>query len=43
VAQGDTLDVGRVRRLLRALDEAIDQSDLLACFEEQMRVARSGR
>jgi hypothetical protein len=43
VAQGDTLDVGRVRRLLRALEAAIDQSDLLTCFEEQMRVARLGR
>jgi hypothetical protein len=43
VAQGETLDVQRVRALLHQLESAIDQSDLLPCFEEQLRMARAGR
>jgi hypothetical protein len=30
-------------KLLRALEAAIDRSDPLTCFEEQIRVARGGR
>lgn len=43
VAQGEALDLQRVRSLLRVLEAAIDQSDLLPCFEEQLRRARSAR
>jgi hypothetical protein len=43
VAQDDARDLQRVRRLLHALEAAIDQSDLLPCFEEQIRVARGDR
>jgi hypothetical protein len=43
VAQGETLDVRRVRELLRALEAAIDQSDLLPAFEEQVTAARTRR
>jgi hypothetical protein len=39
-AQADALDVQRVRALLRALEAAIDQPDLLPRFEEQLRVVR---
>jgi hypothetical protein len=43
VAQGATLDLQRVRTLIRTLETAIDQSDLLPCFEEQVRQVRSRR
>ena len=39
-AQEDALDLDRVRELIRALEAAVDQADLLPCFEEQVRVAR---
>lgn len=39
-AQESTLDLDRIRELIRALEAAIDQADLLPCFEEQVRVAR---
>lgn len=42
-AQEGALDIQRVRTLLRALEVAIDQSDLLPSFEEQLRIARAGR
>ena len=42
-AQGETLDLPRVRRLIRALEAAIDQSDLLPNFEEQLRAVRAAR
>lgn len=42
-AQGERLDLQRIRTLLRALEAAIDQSDLLPCFEEQVRAVRAGR
>ena len=41
VAQEESLDMQRVRMLIGALEGAIDQSDLLPCFEEQVRLARS--
>jgi hypothetical protein len=43
LAQGESLDLPRVRRLLRALEAALDQSDLLPCFEDQLRAARAAR
>jgi hypothetical protein len=42
-AQEETLDLRRVRTLLRALEVALDRSDLLPCFEDQLRVASAGR
>jgi len=39
-AQGETLDLPRVRGLIGALEAAIDQSDLLPCFEEELRAVR---
>jgi hypothetical protein len=39
-AQGHALDLPRVRGLIRALEAAIGQSDLLPCFERQLRAAR---
>jgi hypothetical protein len=42
-AQEGALDLHRVRTLLHALEAAIDRSDLLPCFEEQVHMARSGR
>ena len=42
-AQGETLDVQRVRTLIRTIEVAIDQSDLLPCFEEQLRTVRASR
>lgn len=42
-AQGDTLDLPRVRGLLRALEAAIDRSDLLPALEEQLQAVRTGR
>jgi len=41
--QGAAFDLERVRSLLRLLEAAIDQADLLPLFEEQMRVVRGGR
>ena len=43
VAQGEALDLQRVRTLIHVLEAAIDQSDLLPCLEEQLRIARAGR
>ena len=43
VAQEGSLDLQRVRTLVHALEAAIDQSDLLPCFEAQLRMARAGR
>jgi hypothetical protein len=40
VAQEGALDLDRVRELIRLLEAAIDQADLLPCFEEQVRIAR---
>jgi hypothetical protein len=40
LAQGDSLDVGRVRRRLRQIEKAVDQSDLVPSFEAQLRRAR---
>ena len=42
-AQRDALDLARVRELLHALEAAIDQADLLPCFEEQVRIVSSRR
>lgn len=42
-AQGDALDLSRVRALLRTLEAAIDQADLLPSFEEQVRATRPRR
>lgn len=42
-AQGETLDLRRVRGLVRALEAAIDRSDLLSCFEGQLRAVRAAR
>ena len=42
-AQRDALDLARVRELLRAVEAAIDQADLLPCFEEQVRIVSSRR
>jgi hypothetical protein len=42
-AQEDALDLGRVRELIRAVEAAIDQADLLPSFEDQLRrVGRGG-
>jgi hypothetical protein len=43
VAQDATLDIGRVRTLVRALERALDQSDLLPTFEQQVQRVRSRR
>lgn len=40
IAQEGALDLGRVRELIRLLQAAIDQADLLPSFEEQVRIAR---
>jgi hypothetical protein len=40
VAQAEALDLQRIRDLLRAIESAIDQSDLSPCFEEQVRLVR---
>lgn len=42
-AQEGVLDLDRIRELIRALEAAIDQADLLPCFEEQIRTARRRR
>lgn len=39
-AQGGMLDHERIRELLRALEEALDQSDLVAAFERAVRQAK---
>jgi hypothetical protein len=42
-SQEATLDAERVRALLRLLEAAIDQADLVPAFEAQLRVARERR
>lgn len=37
--RGDTLDLGRVRRMLQLLEEAIGQSDLVPAFEQALKDA----
>jgi hypothetical protein len=39
-AQGEALDLARIRDLLGQLEAAIHQADLLPALEEQLRVAR---
>jgi hypothetical protein len=43
VAQEAALDLRRVRTLIHAIETAIGQSDLLPCFEEQVRMTRADR
>ena len=43
VAQETALDSSRVRALIRAIESAIDRSDLLPCFEKQFRQVRPRR
>jgi hypothetical protein len=42
-SQGPAFDAERVRSLLRLIEGAIDQADLLPRFEEQLRLVRGGR
>jgi hypothetical protein len=42
-AQADTLDLERVRSLVRALEQAIGQSDLLPSLEAQVRAVTARR
>ena len=39
-SRGSTLDIGRIRRLLGALEGAVAQTDLLSTFEAEMARAR---
>jgi hypothetical protein len=43
LAQGDALDVARVRRRLRQIEQALDQSDLAPLFEAQLRATNPKR
>jgi hypothetical protein len=43
LAQGDGLDVARVRRRLRQIEQALDQSDLTPLFEAQLRATNPKR
>jgi hypothetical protein len=43
LAQGDALDVTRVRRRLRQIEQALDQSDLAPLFEAQLRATNPKR
>jgi hypothetical protein len=40
MAQKDTLDVERIRELIRLLEAAIDRADLLPSFEAQLAIGR---